>query len=236
MTPDASPPLIEISGVLKNYAGLRPLRIRELTLARGDRVALDGLDGAAAETLVHLITGASVPDEGAVRIAGQDTREIATDTDWLSSLDRFGIVTERAVLLDGLTTAANLALPMTLSIDPIPPEVDQRVRALADEVELPAERIGGRAAALTDLERVRLHLARALALDPAFLLLEHPTARLAVDADARAFGSTLRKMSERRNLGWLALTADDRFARASGGTRARLQPATGKIRAAGFWR
>ena len=60
---------------------------------------------------VHLVTGASVPDEGAVKVAGRDTRDIATDTEWLTSLDRFGIVTHRAVLLDGMSVAANLALP-----------------------------------------------------------------------------------------------------------------------------
>ena len=49
---------------------------------------------------MHLVTGAAVPDEGAVVVAGRDTRDIATDTEWLASLDRFGIVTDRAVLLD----------------------------------------------------------------------------------------------------------------------------------------
>ena len=56
-------------------------------------MTLSGLDAHAAEMFMHLITGASVPDEGAVVVAGHDTRTIATDTEWLASLDRFGIVT-----------------------------------------------------------------------------------------------------------------------------------------------
>jgi hypothetical protein len=40
---------------------------------------------------VHLVTGAALPDEGVVSIAGRDTRAISTDTEWLRSLDQFGI-------------------------------------------------------------------------------------------------------------------------------------------------
>ena len=83
---------------------------------------------------VHLVTGAALPDEGHVRVAGRDTREIATDTEWLKSLDRFGIVTHRAVLLDGLSVAANLALPLTVSIDPMPDDVRMRVERLANDI------------------------------------------------------------------------------------------------------
>ena len=41
-------------------------------------------------------------------VAGRRTSEIATDTEWLSSLDRFGIVTHRAILLDSLSVAAKV--------------------------------------------------------------------------------------------------------------------------------
>src|SRR5262245_11030940 len=106
------PSLIEIAGVTKKYHGLRPLRLARLTSRQNDRLVLSGFDAAAAEVFVHLITGAAVPDEGTVRVGGRDTREISTDTEWLASLDRFGIVTDRSVLLEGLSAAANLALPL----------------------------------------------------------------------------------------------------------------------------
>src|SRR5438094_944769 len=95
----AAPPQIAFAGVTKNYAGLRPLRIADLTVRPGEQLVLSGFDASAAEVFINLVTGASVPDEGEVRVAGQDTRAITTDTQWLASLDRFGIVTERAVLL-----------------------------------------------------------------------------------------------------------------------------------------
>src|SRR5262245_6247968 len=126
-------PLLEISGLVKQYQGLRPLRIANLQLGRGDHFAVAGLDAGAAEAFVLLVTGAAVPDEGNILVAGRNTRAIATDTEWLLSLDRFGIVTARAVLIDALPIAANMALPMTLSIEPVPDDVQRRVEQLARE-------------------------------------------------------------------------------------------------------
>lgn len=230
MAPDASTPLIEIARLRKNFGGLRPLRVNALRVAAGERLTLQGLDAEAAEMLVLLVTGASVPDEGEVRVAGRDTRAIATDTDWLVSLDVFGMVTSRAVLLDSLPLESNLALPLTLSIDPVAPEVRVAVAALAEEAGLAAAALTQPVAALTEADRVRVHLARALALNPQVLLLEHPTARL-TPAESTAFGRHLARIGERRALAWLALTEDDAFAAAAGGTRCRLAPGSGDVTA-----
>ena len=226
--------LVEIASVVKDYAGGQPLRVTALRVDRGDRLTLAGFDAGAAETLIHLITGAALPDEGDVRIAGASTREIATDTAWLSSLDRFGLVTARAVLLDTLTLADNLALPLTVSIDPVPDEVRPRIEELADAVGLGRDRLPAPVQSLSPVERVRLHLARALASDPALLLLEHATAGLDA-ASSASIGATLRQVADARRLGWIALSDDDAFARAAGGKRLRLE-SSGALREAGWWR
>jgi putative ABC transport system ATP-binding protein len=228
-------PLIEISNLVKQYQSLRPLRIASLRLGRGDRLALSGFDAGAAEAFVLLVTGASVPDSGEIHVAGHNTREIATDTEWLLSLDRFGIVTARAVLIESLPVASNMALPITLSIEPMADEIRQRVDALAAEVDLPSARLSSPVSSLTPDERVRVHLARALASNPSVLLLEHPTVGLE-QGSVEALGQTLKRLSEGRGLAWIALTEDDRFARAAGGTRLRLKAATGELAADGFFR
>jgi ABC-type transporter Mla maintaining outer membrane lipid asymmetry ATPase subunit MlaF len=204
-------------------------------VSAGDGLVLEGFDAGAAELLIHLVTGAAVPDEGQVRIAGRETREIATDTEWLQSLDLFGLVTDRAVLIGSLTVASNLALPMTLAIDPMTSEVRARVDALAAEVGLTQAALGGPANELATPDRMRLHLARALAVGPQVLLLEHPTAPFE-ESDARAaFGVTVRRIAAARRLAWVALSNDDAFARATAGRRLVLERTTGRIVARSFW-
>lgn len=223
---------IALTGVRKQYGGLRPLRVNSFTLEPASRVSLRGLDASAAEMFCLLLTGAAVPDEGTVIVDGHDTQSITTDTQWLHSLDRFGLVTHRAVLLDPLTIEANLALPLTLSIDPIPEEIRRAVAVLADEVGLGRERLSASVQSLSALDRTRVHLARALATDPKVLLLEHVTAPLSAD-DAAALGAVLPGIGDDRALSWIALSEDDNFIGALGGTVLRLEPGSGDVSVAG---
>jgi ABC-type transporter Mla maintaining outer membrane lipid asymmetry ATPase subunit MlaF len=238
MSGAAPAPIIHIAGLRKQFSGLRPLRINALSVSAGDRITLHGLDAESAEMLTLLVTGASLPDEGTVAICGRDTRDIQTDTEWLTSLDVFGMVTTRAALMDSVALEGNMALPFTLSIDPLLPEVRQAVASLAAEVGLPAELLPAPVHKLGEAERARVHLARALALNPQVLLLEHPTAGLTSD-EAAAFGRSLAGISERRQQAWLAISEDEAFAAAAGGRRCRLAPASGEISAVkrgwGLW-
>jgi ABC-type transporter Mla maintaining outer membrane lipid asymmetry ATPase subunit MlaF len=232
---DAS--LIEIVDLEKTSPGLPTIRVRRLIVRPGDRYTIQGLDAGAAEALVHLITGAALPDRGEVRVDGRPTKDVGADMEWLASLDRFGIVTERAVLLDGFSLAGNLALPITLEVDPIPDDVRRRVDALARSVGLDAASLDRPAVNLAPLERMRVHLARALATDPRTLLLEQPTAALD-PAASRVFGESLRRVADERHLSWIAFANDDAFADAAGGRRGRINLETGEWtdRATSFWR
>lgn len=232
-----TPPLIEMTGVVKSGPGLGPLRIEQFAVSRGDRLVISGLDAPSAEVFLNLITGAAIADEGTVRVAGADTKSIATDTEWLRSLDRFGIVTDRAVLIGALSVASNLALPLTLSIEPMADDVRRKVEQLAAEVGLPSARLSDAASTLDGHERALAHLARAIANDPEVLLLEHPTANFTSPEASRGLGAALARLGDARKLGWVALSNDEPFARASGAMRLRLDAATGRVRgAAGFWR
>ena len=232
-----TPPIVEIQGVIKAYPALRPLRLKELSVSASDRLVLRGFDADAAEMFVHLVTGAALPDEGSIRVAGRDTREIATDTEWLTSLDQFGIVTHRAVLIDKLPVAANLALPMTLSIDPMPIEVRAEVAGLANDVGLDGTWLDRPVGELDEVGRLQLHLARAIANRPAMVMLEHPTSKLAGRDASRTFGHALRRVSDARGFGWIALSVDEAFAEASGGRVLELDAASGRLAApkSGWW-
>ena len=225
-----TPPIIELTALSKDYHGLRPLRIEKLALAEGALTAILGLDQPMAETFVNLVTGAMLPDRGEVLVFGRTTASIDDSTEWLALVDRFGIVSERAVLLDALSVVQNLAIPFTLDIDPPPQDVHERAILLAQEAGLGEADWHGCVAELDADGRVRIRLARALALDPKVLLLEHASAALSAAASA-TLGADIRRIALQRGCALIAITADPQFASAVAGTVLTLDPASGRLSA-----
>lgn len=222
--------ILRLSGLRKQYSGLRPLRVQSLTIGSGERVALSGFDAGAAEVLVNLVTGASVPDEGTVEVCGRATHTISDGDEWLAWLDRFGIVSPRAVLLDAASLKQNLAMPITLQIEPVPPEIVTRIEQLAADVGIEAAFLDRPIAGLDAALRARAHLARAIALGPSLLIMEHPTVGFTPD-QARPFGETVARVASARSLATLIISEDGEFSSAAAERRLALQPATGELRA-----
>jgi len=220
--------VLELFEISKDYRGLRPLRIERLDLSQGESVAILGLDQAGAEVFVNLVTGATLPEHGAVKLFGRPTTSIGDSAEWLAAVDRFGIVSRRAVLLDALSVIQNLAMPFTLEIEPPPADIHDRAAALAREIGLDVMTWPRPVAELDEAARARLRLGRALALDPAIVLMEHPTAEVP-QSSVEAFARDVRAAIARRGAATLALTADDRFARAVAGRVLTLDAATGKL-------
>ena len=220
--------VLEMSGVSKDYRALRPLRIQRLTVGTAETIAVVGLDLAAAEVFVNLITGATLPDAGTICLFGRPTSAIRDSAEWLAVVDRVGIVSARAVLLERLSITQNLAMPFTLDIEPPAEEVRLRAEALAAEVGL-SPAMWPKAVADGDASaHARVRLARALALGPALLLLEHASAALSRDEVDR-FGRDVRSIGDRRGIAIVAATADDRFAAAVAGRVLVLEAATGRL-------
>jgi phospholipid/cholesterol/gamma-HCH transport system ATP-binding protein len=221
-------PLV-LTDVEKQYGGLRPLRVRDLRVPAGRITMLLGFDRPSAEVFVNLITGASLPDKGEIASLGRPTSVIADSDDWLAFVERFGIVSDRIVLLEALTVAQNLAISFDLSLDPVPPDIMTRVSAISAEVGIDASALDTRVADAAPLLRSQIFLARALAVDPVILVLEHPTASLSPD-EAEAFAVIVRKVSKHRSLTTIGLLMDERFAKATGGRLLTWQPATGDVK------
>lgn len=228
-------PVVELRGISQEYHGLRPLRIQHLELRQGQSLALLGFDLPMAEVLVNLITGTNVPGNGEVRVFGRATTDITTTDDWVATLDQFGLVSERAVLVEQFTVAQNLALPISLDIDDMSPELRARVRSLAEEVSLPADVLPEPSGSLSPALKLRLRLGRALALAPRVLLAEHPNASLTAE-DTPVFAADFARVIEGRGLASLVLTADRTFASAVADEVLTLEPATGALKAASGWR
>jgi putative ABC transport system ATP-binding protein len=225
--------VLEITQVTKDYRALRPFRILQLRVAAGERVALVGFDQVTAELFVNLVTGATLPDSGEVSVFGRLTADISDSADWLRLVDRFGIVSERAVLLDGLTAVQNLAMPFTLNVEPLGEGARSQAEALARDVALPTSLWDVPVGGLSRDEQMRLRLGRALALDPDVLLLEHVSAHLE-RSRAHALATAISDAVKRRSLALVAITADESFARAVAPRVLRWAPATGRLSEPGW--
>ena len=227
-------PLIDARDVKKHYGGLRPLRLSALTVEAGDRLAIIGLDAPAAEILVNLLTGATLPDEGEIRLFGRSTAAISDADDWLATLDRIGMVSPRAMLAEELTVAQGIAMAFTLSLDPIPDEVAAIAARLASEAHLNAAHLAMRISDAAPIVRARCRLARSLATSPDVLVLEHANAL--VPDGAVGFGREIAALATARSMAVLALTADEMFARAIAAKVFALDAATGALKPRGGWR
>jgi ABC-type transporter Mla maintaining outer membrane lipid asymmetry ATPase subunit MlaF len=231
--PDPRDVVIDVRDIQKDYRGLRPLRLRRFEVHEGESVALLGFDLAAAEVFVNLITAATVPDAGEVRAFGQLTTEIADADTWLRSLDRFGIVSERAVVLDNMTVRDNLTMPISMALHDVPADVRSTVETLAAEVGL--LELEASVASLQPLARLRLRLGRALGPGPRLLLAEHPNASIPA-GDVAGFTSDYARIVSTRGLTSVVLTADTSFATRVATRVLSLQPATGELVPLSSWR
>jgi len=226
--------LLRLRGVTKDYRSLRPLRIAELDVPAGRSLALVGFDQMMAEVFVDLITGAILPDSGEVVAFGQPTSAIPDRDGWLATLDQFGLLTDRAVLVEQFTVEQNLALPLSVAVEQMSVDMRERVEKLATEVGLTHD-LRRQAGVLAPAPRARIRLGRAIALAPKVLVAEHPNATLAAD-DASALAADISRIVETRGIASIVLTADHAFARAVAKEVLVLEPATGTLKPAAGWR
>ena len=227
--------LLQLRDVTQDYGGLRPLRIKTLDIYAGQRLAILGLDQGAGEVLVNLLTGSTMPLTGEVHAFGRPTSEIPDSDAWLAALRQYGLLGVRTVLVEQLTVEQNLAIPVTLEVDPMPPPLQAQMRALGADVGLAADVMARRPAELGALDLQRVRLGRALALSPRVLLAEHPTASLE-RADADRLAQDMSRIVASRAMAALYITADRAFAQQAADEVVMLKPATGELVSAVGWR
>jgi ABC-type lipoprotein export system ATPase subunit len=168
-------------------------------------------------------------------IFGRPTRDITTTDGWFDVLDRFGILSERVVLVNELTVRQNLALPLTLELESMAADVRRRVDALCAEVGIPSDEADRPMGAAGPATMLRVRLGKALALAPQVVLAEHPNASLPA-GEVAAFGRDLASIASRRRIALLLLTADMAFAASACRRVLTLRQATGELSPSTGWR
>jgi subfamily B ATP-binding cassette protein MsbA len=167
----------------------------DLTLRRGERVALVGLSGAGKSTLVDLLPRFYDPTSGRITLDGVDLREF----DLASLRALFGIVPQESILFRD-TVAANIAYGRD---DPDPKRVERAARAanagsFVERLDRGYDTvIGERGLTLSGGERQRLSLARAVYKDPPVLILDEATSHLDSESERAVQEALERLMRER---------------------------------------
>ena len=198
-------PIIEMRGVVKKFEkGLIPaLNGAELTVQRGEFIAIVGRSGCGKSTLLHLLGALDAPDAGSIRVNGRDLAEETNLSRYRSR--EVGMVFQLHNLLMTLTASENVQVPM-FELAASARERRQRAERLLELVGL-AGRDTHRPTELSGGERQRVAIARALAMEPPILLADEPTGNLDSDAGHRVL-ALLEELREREGLTIVMVTHD----------------------------
>ena len=147
-----------------------------LTIETGETMVIIGRSGCGKSVLLKHIIGLLQPDEGSLHVDGQDISRLKREQ--LDSIrQRFGMVFQGAALFDYMTVGENVGISLSLHTDMTEYKIQQRVRECLRVVGLkgiesmkPAELSGGM--------KKRVALARAIAMNPEYVLYDEPTTGL----------------------------------------------------------
>lgn len=163
-------PAVEVEHLAKRFGDCHALAQISLAIRRGEFFSLLGPSGCGKTTLLRIIAGLEIADEGVVRIGGQDAHDIPAHKRPVNT------VFQSYALFPHMTVRDNVAFGLRMKNVP-KPEIEQRVNKTLDLVEIgslahrkPAQLSGG--------QKQRVALARAIVNEPQVLLLDEPLGAL----------------------------------------------------------
>ena len=173
-------PMIECAGVHKNFGDVSVLRGVDLTVDRGEFVALSGSSGGGKSTLLHLLAALDRPSSGSIVVNGHDLSR-RHDVNRYRRLE-IGLIFQLHNLLPRMTASRNVELAM-FGTHHSSAERTARAAELLTRLDL-GHAVHRSPTRLSGGERQRVAIARALANEPEIVLADEPSGNL--DADSTA--------------------------------------------------
>lgn len=192
-----------LKGVTRSFGPVKAVDGVDLTVPNGEFVCLLGPSGCGKTTLLRMIAGLDLPDQGSIVVDGEDITRVPTHR------RNLGMVFQSLALFPHLSVGENIAYP--LRIRGVPREEQgRRVEELLALVHLPGH--ADRAVSqLSGGQRQRVAIARALSVPPRLFLLDEPLS--ALDAKLReAMQVELRQLQQRLGITTIVVTHDQREA------------------------
>ncbi len=188
---------------------LAVLQGANLSIERGEKLAIIGVSGSGKTTLLNVLGGLDDPDAGAVNICGQDWSNLNTTERARWRNQHVGFVYQFHHLLGEFSALENVALPLLIGNVSVA-EARQRATELLTRVGL-GERLQHQPAQLSGGERQRVAIARALVTQPSVVLMDEPTGNL----DPLTAGSMLElllELNQALNISFVVVTHDPAIA------------------------
>ncbi len=174
---EAKGPLMRVEGLYVQFGRQHVLRNINLSIPKGQTIALIGESGCGKTVLLKSMIGLVRPTRGKVSFDGRDLAHMS-DQELTGLRTRFGFLFQQAALFDSMNVAQNVSFPLRQHTKKTPKEIHDIVLGRLTEVGLPDSVMVKKPAELSGGMRKRVGLARALALDPEIMLYDEPTTGL----------------------------------------------------------
>jgi len=230
---DGSAPVLSARGVCRSFReGSTTLDVLievQLSVARGERLAIIGASGSGKTTLLQILGGLDQPDAGVVEVAGRNIHALSENERSTLRNRSIGFVYQFHHLLPEFSALENVAMPLLVRRERSAAAA-ARARDLLTRVGL-GERLNHRPHQLSGGERQRTAVARALVTSPALVLADEPTGNLD-GRNAEQLFALMLQLNQEFGTSLVVVTHDSRLAArmdrvlelSGGGLRQPLRP------------
>lgn len=201
--------LLEINNVTKYYgngeAVSKALNGVSFRMEQGEFTAVMGASGSGKSTLLNVIATIDRPSSGRILLGEKNIAEMREQELAAFRRDRLGFIFQEYNLLDTLTVAENIVLPLNLQKRPVQ-ETQEKLQSVSASLEI-TEQLPKFPRQLSGGQRQRAACARALITDPALILADEPTGALD-SANSKSLMQTFTLMNQQLGSTILMVTHD----------------------------